>query len=175
MSVRKKFTIVLLLLASFVAFLVTGALAPIAYEDSKQESFTDRPIEIWANAADIELIPRRRPEVESIVILFVGERGEVTWRENLKNGSTRMKRILSRSAPNYLSVEQFESSYGITGTWEFVLQQVGDATVVTINEKSTNMNLWLRAYYTIIGRNILIDREFKSLRVSLFQRLLTTD
>jgi len=175
MTPRKFFTILLLLIGLFVAFIITASLAPINYEGSRSESLTDRPIEVWRNLVSVEIIPKRKPDVETVDILFIGDRGEVTWRENLKNGETRTMRILERGAPYYISIEQFQSSYGVTGVWEYSLRQVNDETIVTVTEKSVNNNIWLRGYYTIIGRNTLIKRELKSLRVSLFQRLLTTE
>jgi len=170
---RKIIYTFLTLLVLFFAFVMTGFLASDLHEGEVKDYFLDRRVDVWHNIVSVENIPLRRRDIEHIDILSDDIDG-IVWREHLKNGDTRVLRVIERHIPERFVIERFKSSDGVTGTWEFTLKTVGNKTEVTIKENSINRNLWLRAYYTIRGRNILLRRELKSLRVSLFQRLITT-
>lgn len=170
---RKIIYSLLTIIILFFAYVMVGYMAPDFYEGEVTEYFLDRRVDIWKNLVSVEVIPLRRKDVESIVV-FGDDIEGIVWRENLKNGNTRFLRVIERHTPERFVIERFKSDNGVTGVWEFNLREVGDKTEITIHEKSLNKNLWLRAYYTVMGRNILLRREVKSLRVSLFQRLITT-
>ena len=173
MLARRVFYTIIVLLALFVAFVVTGRLAPEVYESSISVELPDRQIDIWRHLVSLETITVRKPDVERVV--QVSESYEaIAWQEILKNGGSRTLRVVERDAPSYFKIERFQSTDGVTGTWTFYLEEQDHTTVVYIDEVSLNKNLWKRAWYTIRGRDVLLKREVKSLRVALFSRLIET-
>lgn len=172
----KKIIYTLLIISLLViGFFVTGFLAPEEYVGEKQDSFPDTQIDVWRNLTSLETITKRKPDVQKVTVVEENREG-VVWIEELKNGNRRIMRAAEREIPNYFVIERIQSDDGLTGRWEYYLYQNQETkrTDVLIKEKSTNTNLKLRAWHTILGRSINLRREMKSLRVSLFQRLLTT-
>lgn len=174
---RTKRIIYTLLVISLltIAFFATGYLAPEEYVGEKRDYFIDTQIDVWRNLTSLETITDRKPEVESVVVIEENRDG-IIWVEHLKNGTQRTMRVAEREIPNYFVVERIQSDDGLTGRWEFYLYQNDEIkmTEVLIKERSININLVLRAWHTIIGRSVNLRKEMKSLRVSLFQRLLNT-
>lgn len=175
MTPRKIVYTILTLIFLFFAFLITGILAPAEYRGSITEEFPDQQIDIWKNLISLEAILLRKPDVDRIEVIEE-DRDGIVWIEHLKNGNQRTLRVVERNAPNYLVVDLIQSDNRFVGRWTYNLAQDGESkkTQVTIEEQSYNANVWLRAWHTILGRSINLRREIKSLRVSLFQRLLTT-
>ena len=171
---RIIYTLLTLVLLT-IAFFATGYLAPEEYQGEKADSFPDTQIDVWRNLTTLETIPDRKPNVERISVVEENRSGLV-WIEHLSNGTQRTMRVAEREIPNYFVIEIVQADNGLTGRWEYYLSQNEETnkTEVKIVEKSYNTNLVLRAWYTIIGRSVNLRREMKSLRVSLFQRLLTT-
>lgn len=174
---RTKRIIYTLLVISFlvIAFFATGYLAPEQYEGERRDSFIDTQIDVWRNLTSLETITGRKPDVERVTVIEENRDG-IIWIEHLRNGTQRTLRVAEREVPTYFVVERIQSDDGLTGRWEFYLSENKDTkmTEVLIKEKSTNTNLVLRSWHTIIGRNVNLKKEMKSLRVSLFQRLLNT-
>lgn len=158
-----------------IAFFVIGYLAPEEYIGERQDSFPDTQIDVWRNLTSLETIVDRKPDVQRVTVIEESRDG-VVWVEELKNGTQRTLRVAEREIPNYFVVERIQSDDGFTGRWEFYLSTNNETqmTEVFIKEKSINTNVKLRAWHTILGRSINLRKEMKSLRVSLFQRLLTT-
>lgn len=173
MNARRILYSTLILITLIVAFYVTGVLAPQVYEGEKEVVFTDRAIDIWKNLTSLETIQQRKPEVTRIELLSEGYEA-VSWREYLKNGQTRTFRVIERDAPHHFKIERFQSDDKVTGTWTYDFKESNNYTIVRITESSINQNPWLRAWYTVLGRDVLLRREVKALRVSLFDRLLDT-
>lgn len=173
MLARRIIYTLLGLLTIFVAFLVVAALAPKAYEGEITVAFPDRRIDIWNNLTSLETVMTRDPDVVRVEQLSESYEA-VVWKEYLRNGDVRQLRVIERHPPEYFKVEQFKSDTGITGTWEYTLRQGPNYTTVVIKEQSYNDNFWVRGWHTLIGRNILLKREVKSLRVALFTRLIET-
>lgn len=174
---RTKRIIYTLLVISLliIAFFATGYLAPEEYVGERKDSFPDTQIDVWRNLTSLETIEGRKPNVERVVVIEDDREGAI-WIEHLKNGDQRTLRVAEREIPNYFVIERIQSDDGLTGRWEFYLSEnlQTKMTDVLIKEKSQNTDVVLRAWHTILGRSINLRREMKSLRVSLFQRLLTT-
>jgi len=172
----KKIIYALLVISLLViGFFVIGYLAPENYVGEKKDSFPDTQIDVWRNLTSLETITKRKPDVVKVTVVEENREG-VVWIEELKNGNKRIMGVTEMQVPNYFVIERIQSDDGLTGRWEYYLYQNQETkrTDVLIKEKSTNTNLKLRAWHTILGRSINLRREIKSLRVSLFQRLLTT-
>lgn len=170
---RRIIYTVLVLIVAIGTFYVIGVLAPITYEGTREVAFTDRSIDIWKNLTSLETIQQRKPDVVRVELLSEGYEA-VSWREYLKNGQTRTFRVLERNAPYHFTLERFQSDDGVTGTWTYDFTETSNYTILRITESSVNQNEWLRAWHTLLGRNVLLRREVKALRVSLFDRLLQT-
>lgn len=173
MLARRIIYTVLAIIVLGVAFFVTGALAPEYYEGEREVLLTDRAVDIWNNLTSLETITQRKPDVEYVELISESYEA-VSWREHLRNGDVRTLRVLEREAPAHFKIERFQSDDGITGTWTYSLREGDNYTMVTVREESLNKNVVKRAWYTIIGRSVLLRREEKALRVSLFDRLLKT-
>ena len=175
MRARRIIYSILTVVLLFFAFLITGVLAPVEYFGKITEEFPDQQKEVWKNLTSLEAIPNRRPDVERVEVIEE-DRDSIVWIEHLRNGHKRTLRVADRNAPHYLVVERIQSDDNFLVRWTYTLTPDAEdkKTEVTIEEYSYNDNVWLRAWHTILGRNINLKRELKSLRVSLFQRLLTT-
>ncbi|MEY2640790.1 MAG: hypothetical protein RL150_183 [Candidatus Parcubacteria bacterium] len=173
MRTRRIIYTILVLITLVVAFFIIGALAPEYYEGEREVLLTDRSVDIWKNLTSPETITARKPDVEYVELISESYEA-VSWREHLKNGQMRTLRVLEREAPTHVKIERFQSDDGVTGTWTYTLEEIDNYTLVTVHEESLNKNIVKRAWYTIIGRSILLRREEKALRVSLFDRLLKT-
>lgn len=175
MQARKIIYTLLVLIFLFFAFLITGILAPAEYRGSITEEFPDQQRDVWKNLTSIDAIPGRKPDVERIEVIEEG-RENIVWIEYLKNGDKRTLRVVERNIPSYFVIERIQSDDNFVGRWTYTLipDSEDKKTQVTIEEYSYNSNIWLRAWHTVLGRNVNLRREIKSLRVSLFQRLLTT-
>ena len=158
-----------------IAFFITGVLAPEEYTGEIRDSFPDTQVDVWRNLTSLETIKGRKPVVEKVTVLEEDREGAV-WVETLKNGKQRTLRVAEREIPNYFVIERIQADNGFTGRWEYYLSENKETkrTDILIKETSKNTNLTLRAWHTVLGRSITLRREVKSLRVSLFQRLLTT-
>lgn len=158
-----------------MAFFITGVLAPEEYVGEIQDSFPDTQVDVWRNLTSLETIKGRKPDVETVTVIEESREGSV-WVETLKNGKQRTLRVAEREIPYYFVIERIQADDGFTGRWEYYLSENNETkrTDILIKEKSRNTNLTLRAWHTILGRSVNLRKEVKSLRVSLFQRLLTT-
>jgi hypothetical protein len=175
MRARKIVYTFLTIFLLVIAFFATGILAPEYYEGEKREVFPDTEIDVWKNLTSLESIKDRKPDVVRIEVIEETRDG-IVWIEHLKNGNKRTLRLGEREIPVFFSVEILQSDNGYTGKFEYFLYQNSEtqSTEILIKEKSYNDNVVLRAWHTILGRNVNLRREVKSLRVSFFQRLLTT-
>ncbi len=175
MSSRKIVYTSLTIIILFFAFLITATLAPAEYKGSITEEFPDQQIDIWKNLISLDAILLRKPDVERIEVVEE-DRDGIVWIEYLKNGQKRTLRVVERNAPNYIVIDTIQADNNFVGRWSYSLNQESDKkkTQVTIEEESYNANFWLRGWHTMLGRSVNLRREIKSLRVSLFQRLLTT-
>lgn len=171
---KKPFWFAVIVILLFIIFLLISVFSPVNFKGEKVELMLDRPEVIWKSLTDVEKIPKRKQDVASIDIISYDRQIE-GWRENLRDGGFRMYRVVERFPHSNLKLELISSSNGVSGTWEYELEKRGSRTKLKIKEESMTPDLWLRGWYTILGRNILIRRELKSLRVSLFQKLLTTE
>lgn len=175
MHAKKIFYTALTLVLLVTAFVITGVLAPEEYTGEINEQFSDTQKDMWRNLTSLEARKGRKPDVERISVIEE-DRDGILWTEYLKNGKRRTLRLIEREIPNYFVIEIIQADNGFTGRWEYYLSQDEgiQKTNIKIKEKSYNTNLLLRAWHTVLGRSINLRREVKSLRVSLFQRLLRT-
>lgn len=175
MRTRKIIYTILSIFLLVIAFLIVGVLAPEEYTGEIKEQFPDTQLDVWRNLNSLETIPGRKPDVERVSVIEEDRDGAL-WVEYLKNGTQRTLSVAERDAPYYVVIERIQADNGFTGRWEYSLSQNEETkrTEITIKETSKNTNLVLRAWHTVLGRSINLRREVKSLRVSLFQRLLTT-
>lgn len=158
-----------------IAFFITGVLAPEEYTKEIRDSFPDTQVDVWRNLTSLETIKGRKPDVVTVTVIEESREG-VMWVETLKNGKQRTLRVAEREFPYYFVIERIQADSGLTGRWEYYLSENNETkrTDILIKETSRNTNLTLRAWHTILGRSVNLRKEVKSLRVALFQRLLTT-
>lgn len=162
----------LVVLAILVVMLV-GYFTPIEYKGEMSEFFIDRRSVVWQALTNVQNIPNTKPDVKSVEILS-NDRGLLTWKEQLDRGGFRNYRIVEKREPYKYVINLFENSRKIKGTWTFTISQTNSGSIVKIEEVSENNNVWLRGCYTILGGDVLLQREMKILRVALFRRLIDT-
>ncbi len=152
---------------------VVGYMNPAEYQGEIKFTVDYSPELTWRELINIKEISNRKQDVESAEVLE--EFGRlVAWKENLKNGGYRIYRMNNYSEPRTLTIELTESSYGLTGYWNFLLEPQDKNTQVTIVENSTNTNILLRGYRVIFNRNHDLFVWQKYIRVGLVQTLLLT-
>ena len=66
----------------------------------------------------------------------------------------------------------FDNISGLQGTWTYYLSMEGGKGKITITEKSKQEDIIRRGIDVITGREKYINREFKWLRVKLFEELI---
>lgn len=166
-------TIVALFIISVGFVFLLGYLEPEEYSGEVKEFFPERRHIIWEGLVDVSRIPRVKNDVESVIILS-NNRGLVTWKENLRRGGYRSYKTVEKREPYRYTVQLFESSSGLKGTWTYALKSSDNGTIVQIIEESTLQNTWLRGIGRIRGRDTHLLQSLKEIRVLLFRNLLDT-
>lgn len=151
--------------------LIMGYRSSPAYQHSITFTVGYSSETTWQELLNIKEAPQRKKDVKSVDILE--EFGKlVAWQENLKNGGYRIYRMNKRDEGKTLVLELTESSYGLTGIWTFDIRKSGSDTEVTISEESSLVDIKLRGYRSIMGREVDLLAWQKYLKVGLIQALL---
>ena len=152
---------------------IAGYVSNPEYVSSTTFEIDQSPENIWKELIDVRQSDIKKGDVESVDI--VETYGElVAWQENLKNGGYRRYRMTYRVENQNLVIELTDSSYGLTGTWYFVLEQNGKTTKITINEESRLTDFKIRGFRYFFGRNHDLLVWVKYIKVGVLERLLTT-
>ena len=157
----------------FGTLYIVGYTTPEEY--SKEITFIAdySPQLTWRELINIKNIKDRKSDVESVEMLE--EFGRlVAWKENLDSGGFRIYRMNNFSEFKSITFELTESTYGLTGYWNFILEPEDNHTKVTIVENSTNTNTLLRGYRVIFNRDHELFVWQKYIKVGLVQTLLNT-
>lgn len=165
-----------IVVALFVSLVfVLGQNEPIEYEGYATQFFPERRNILWDGITDINRVPYIKKDVKTVTILQ-NDRGLITWKEDLKmRKGTRTWKIIEKREPSKYVVELLDSSWGVTGTWTYILKEGEDGgTNIQVVENSKTENVWLRGLNKIRGRDIYIIRAFKEMRVLLFRNLIDT-
>lgn len=157
----------------FLVLIVTGYLIGPDYYEEQQFIVDYSPQNVWEILTDVENIKQGKNDIESIEIagkylnLYV-------WYENLEHGGYRKYRHNLKEENKRLIIEMTESSYSVTGTWEFDISEHDNKTLIKITENSTNTSIIGRGFRFFFGRDKETKDWIKFIRVRLFNRLLTT-
>jgi hypothetical protein len=167
-----SFTIIFVATIFFIAFF-TGYIINPNYESETKVLLGYSKSSVWNALNDIENLHHAKKDVISIDVL-----GKYlnfyAWVENLKNDGFRRYRQVYKDTNSKLIIEMTDSSYGLTGTWEFDLKESDGDTLLTIKQKTTNESIIGRGFRYYFGRDKETKEWIKHLRVTLFERLLTT-
>lgn len=151
--------------------LILGYRADPAYKHSITFNIQYSPQITWQELLNINEIPRRKRDVESIEILE--QFGKLTaWKENLTNGGYRIYRMNKREENKQLVIELTSSSYQLTGVWTFDIVPSGIDSQITISEESTLTDIKRRGYRVLMGREYDLLAWQKYIRVGLIEGLL---
>ena len=153
--------------------LAVGYTAEEAYTGETFSTYDNKIGTTWEALTTVEIIPKAKRGVERVEII-ARDKGLVTWKEYLEDGGYRLYRMVSIKEPDRYVVEMLDSSDGVTGFWDFRLEQQGHITKVTVREQSKTADIWIRGLHTFVGRNIQSRRDLKTLRTALFQDLLNS-
>lgn len=152
---------------------VTGYVVGENYSGKETFTIDFSKNNIYSVLTDIQNIQTGKKDIESIEVLG-RSLNLYAWKENLNNGGYRIYRQTLRDRDQRFIIEMTESSYNVTGTWEFVLEREDSQTKVTIIENSKNTSILNRGVRFYFGRNKETKDWIKFIRVRLFNNLLTT-
>jgi len=156
----------------FIVILVTGYLVNEEYKGEKQMLVDYEPLHVMKILTEFNNMEEGKRDVKSMEL--TGKYlGLYAWKENLKNGGFRRYRQIEKTE-NKIVVEMTESTYGVTGTWEFKINREVGRTKITIREDSICKNILRRGLLFYLGRDKETTDWMKFIRVRLFKRLLTT-
>jgi hypothetical protein len=160
----------------YLVIIITGYL--IGPDNFQEKTFeVDYSAQsVWDVLDDINRFELKR-EVKNIEIL--GRYQDLfAWIENLERGGfKRYRQVLKQESldrDRKLEIEITQSSFGLTGTWTFELDEEKDVTVIKITEDSTTDSVFHRGYRFYLGQDIEVKYWERFIRSQLFQRLITT-
>jgi hypothetical protein len=155
-----------------VAILVTGYFVSEDYSGEESMVIDYEARNVRAVLLEVEKMHEGKRDAVSVEVL--GKYLNLyAWVEHLKDGGYRRYRQLKKER-DLIVFEMTESSYGVSGIWEFLISEEGGKTKITIKEDSKNTSLFHRGLYFYLGRNKETKDWQKFIRVRLFSRLLTT-
>ena len=164
----------LIIFIGFIFFfaLVTGYFVDEKFQNEETLILDYEPRNIVGVLTETEYFEEGKNDVVSVDLL--GKYLNLyAWIENLKSGGFRKYRHLVIS-DNKVAIELVESSYGVTGTWEFEIRKDDSKSIVTIRENSNYESIIRRGFYFYLGMKKETNDWTKFIRVRLFKRLLTT-
>ena len=161
------FTIVGIIALLFLIFVIIGILAPRSHEGKVSATYDNSPEEIWRILSDIESLPDRRREIVDIEILEPSADGFKRWKELTDMRGYAIFEMLAEVENELIEISMTESTFGITGTWKYEIQEIDSSTTVTITENSTTCKILVRSMLTIAGRNATLKQELKNLEKAL--------
>lgn len=169
---KALYYIVIFIACVFFVAMVTGYFVDENYQNEETLILDYEPRNIIGVLSEIENYEEGKSDVISVDLL--GKYLNLyAWRENLKSGGFRRYRQVEKT-DNKIVIEMTESSYGVTGIWEFeIVEERGDS-LVYIREKSNYESILRRGFYFYLGMNKETTDWIKFIRVRLFKRLLTT-
>lgn len=169
---KALYYIVILIGILFGIATVTGYLVDENYQNEETIILDYEPRNVIAVLSELDYFEEGKKDVISID--YLGKYLNLyAWRENLKSGGFRRYRQVEKENDRIV-IEMVESSYGVTGTWEFSIERKDQKTFVKIIENSKYESILRRGFYFYLGMNKETNDWIKFIRVRLFNRLLTT-
>lgn len=165
----KPLKIILRILGSlallFLIFTLIGAFASKNHHGAQSAVLNAPPERVWEVLIDIEGLPKRRPEITKVEITGINDQGYKMWREYTDMGGYIDFEIVEQVSQEKLVARMKAASFGLSGEWTYELAlENTDKTRLTITEESVTDNIWLRALMVVMGRNMNIKQEFKTLQ-----------
>lgn len=165
-------TAVALFILSFIVVLLFGYNSDPEYSKTMSALYYDKQEVIWETLIDIEKYPESKKDVKKVEIFEKNFNAISKWREIISDDRFREYEIIEKETPNKIKVSMFDNISGLQGTWTYYLSMEGDKGKITITEKSKQEDIIRRGIDVITGREKYINREFKWLRVKLFEELI---
>lgn len=162
-------SILIFLLLVVVLF---GLLSDPNYKIVLSALYDDKIDRVWQVLTEVEKYPETKKDVIQLEILEKNFNSITKWREIVSNKRSREYEMLEKNNQNKFVLKMKDSLTGLEGIWTYTLIQENKETELKISEESVVNNLLWRGILKIIGREYFINKEFKWLRVNLFQKLL---
>jgi len=167
-----SFTIIVISFIYLVAG-ITGYIISPEFETEQEVLLDYSEQSVWNVLNDIQGIPEGKRGTDSVDIL--GKYLNLyAWIENHTSGNFSRYRQVLKEDKERLIIEMTDSSYGLTGTWEFNISTLDGKTLIKVKQNSTNTSIIGRGFRFYFGRDKETKEWIKFLRVRLFNRLLTT-
>lgn len=163
---RLRNTLLVIFALLLLVFLGTGAVGLVAnpvWAGEKTETLPVACDALWKTLINVQRLPERRPEIESVEIIETDKEGKPMWKEFTDTGGWLEFAMTKREDSHHLEVEMSGSTIGMTGTWTYDLEPAGGSCTLTIAETSRTDAVWIRAMMTIMGRDMTLKEEFRSL------------
>lgn len=150
------------LAALIVIVVIVGTLLPRDHVASVSARILGTPDAVWQAITDVADHARWRDGVKRVELLPPRD-GKLLWREHSSNGPILM--VADRSEPPHRFVTRIaDETLPFGGTWEFVVEPVADASMVTITERGAVYNPVFRFMSRFVfGHTATMDAYLRSL------------
>lgn len=140
-----------------------GYLAPRDFHGQISVTVGAPLADVWQELAELERLPNRRAEVESVEVTGTSEQGYRQWKEYLRTRAYRSVETVNEVSQEKIVNAATSSRFGLSGTWTYVLTAISpSSTSLTIEETSSVNTIIGRAWLTLVGRDRFLKREASS-------------
>lgn len=169
---KKRCIIFLIILSSVVTGFILlsigiGLTTPSIFRGTIHGTITASRADVWAELINLDHIPARHKEITSVELVNTTDQGYRQWKENTDLGGYIIFETIDEISQEKLVNKMDASSFGMTGTWTYVLEDLTpSSTELTIQEESVINNIFLRALFTIVGRDKNLRQELRSFQIN---------
>lgn len=155
--------IIALVLLAVVVFVVAGLIGKKFFAGSRSKVFPNLSAEnVWNYLMDVEALPSRRKEIKSVEILE-----DDKWKEYTDMGGWILFERTEKVKNKKLTLNMIESTFGMSGTWTYELNDTEKGLKVTIYEESNIDSFFAKAMMTLVGRDANLKQELRYIENSL--------
>jgi len=153
-----------ILLLLFGGMAVVGLIANPDFQGEDTQVIHTSIDELWGVLNDVEGLPERRKDIVEVTVSERDNNGNpMLWTETPDMGGYIEFMVEERVEQKKLALKMQKSSFGMTGTWSYELEDLGDSCRVKISEAS-KIDSWLtRSMMQLAGRDANIQNEFRLL------------
>ena len=154
-----------------ISFLSIGLMTAKTYQGQMTQTLPCSPQVLWKTLTDLKALPDRHREIAKVEILGTNAQGLQKWKEYTDMGGSIVFETIEEIPEKKWTIRMSESTFGMQGVWTYELAGDNTQTHLTILEDSQIDKIALRSLITLMGRNINIKREFKTLQKALAKQI----
>ncbi len=151
-----------------VTFFAIGLFSNARFTGETQAQLSAPPEKVWNVIANLDEVPKHRPEITRVEVTEKKGERPVKWIEYTDMGGFIEFELLEEIPEKKLAVKIVSSSFGMTGTWTYELSGK-EMTLLKVKEESEISSVPLRAAMTLLGRDGNLKKEIRLVQRSLKQ------